>query len=120
MLGEINLPQPKAKVTIPNPSKGKNQNLCTNKPCTSCGVYGHYTHECPLLPEMHHMWEEVEATKHANSQPTPPSSSQPIVLRNPFPTQGFVSTIEATPSGPPPTSTTPWEWELPDTLLRFN
>ena len=29
----------------------------TNKPCLCCGVYGNYTHDCPLLPQMRKMWE---------------------------------------------------------------
>jgi hypothetical protein len=78
MLGETNLVTTQGQGNNPQPKQGKNPNLCTNKPCTSCGVYRHYTHECPLLPEMHCMWEVVEMPSTANSQPTPPSSSQPL------------------------------------------
>jgi len=34
-------------------------------------------------------------------QPIPPSFSQPILLHNPFPTQGFISTPNVIPLGQP-------------------
>lgn len=51
-----------------------------NKPCSCYSVFGHYTHECPLLPQICQAWEAQETT-----------SSQPIVLINPFLDQGYVA-----------------------------
>jgi hypothetical protein len=51
-LGETILTPTKAKEPTQVPKQGKNQPLHTKKPCACCGVYGHYTHECPLLPIM--------------------------------------------------------------------
>jgi len=55
-----------------------------NKPCACCGVHVHYTHECPLLPLMHQMWE-AQATSRGQQLPQNPMPSQPVVLTNPFP-----------------------------------
>ena len=63
------------------------------KPCTYCNIYGHYTHECPLLPNMHQTWVTQEATsrgKQPIAPPPPPASSQPNVLTNHFPHQGYL------------------------------
>ena len=62
-----------------------------NKPCACCGVHGHYTHEFPLLRQMHQMWEAQAASKGQQS-PRNHVPSQPIMLTNPFPQQGFVAT----------------------------
>ena len=55
-----------------------------NKPCACSIVHGHYTHECPLLPEIHQMWEAQVISKGQQS-PQNPASSQLGVLTNPFP-----------------------------------
>jgi hypothetical protein len=33
----------------PQPKQRNNPQLCKNHPCTICGVYGNYTHDCLLL-----------------------------------------------------------------------
>lgn len=61
-----------------------------NKPFSCFGVHGHYTHECPLLPQMHQMWETQVASRGQQSPQNlvPP---HPVMLTNPFPQQGFVA-----------------------------
>lgn len=63
------------------------------KPCACCNAYGHYTHQCPLLPHMYQVWE-AQAVSSRGPQPIappPPSAtSQPIVLTNHFPHQGYL------------------------------
>lgn len=36
--------------------------VCTNKIYSGCGVYGHYTHDCPLLTQMRQLWETQAAS----------------------------------------------------------
>jgi len=59
------------KADQPNPliqQQGKqskqNKAIRTNKSYACCQLFGHYTHECPLLPQMHHAWEvQVAASR---------------------------------------------------------
>ena len=65
-----------------------NRPLRTNKPCSCCGVYGHYTHDCPLLPQLRQMWDSQATNRGKNSSPTippTPATSQPTVFTDPFP-----------------------------------
>ena len=69
--------------------------LRTNKPCSCCGVYGHYTHDCPLLPQMRQMWESQATLRGQHASPHAPpnvATTQPAVFTDPFPQQGFVAT----------------------------
>jgi len=59
-----------------------------NKPCACCGVHGHYTHECPPLPQMRQMWEAQEASR-GQQLPQNLAPSQLEMLTNTFPQQGF-------------------------------
>jgi len=94
----------------PNASKGYQPNIAiqkqgkkpkhnkphiTNKSCACCLFFGHYTHQCPLLPQMHQEWEDQTIASRRPqpiSTPTlPPSSSQHEVLTHPFHHQGYVA-----------------------------
>ena len=66
-----------------------------NKPCSCCSVYGHYTHDCPLLPQMQQMLESQATLHRQHASPSiPPNAAptQPVVFTDPFPQQGFVAT----------------------------
>jgi hypothetical protein len=78
---------------VPNnlPKKENNHRLQTDHPCLFCGVYGHYTHHCPLTPKYFHLWEEETNHEFVNASqsqaiphPTSNPPSQPMVLQNPF------------------------------------
>lgn len=68
--------------------------------CSCCNVYGHYTHEFPLLPQIHKVWEAQPI-----APPLLPASSQLTMITDPFTHQGY-PTDQPTPSQatllPPP------------------
>ena len=62
----------------------QNKAIHMNKPCACCGVHGHYTHECPLLPQMRQLWE-AKASSRGQQSPQDPVLLQLAMLTNPFP-----------------------------------
>jgi len=65
-----------------------NKGLCTNKTCYCCDFHGNYTHEFPLLLQMHLLWEaQVEARGQKTTSSAPPNTSlaQFTMFSNPFP-----------------------------------
>lgn len=80
------------------PKQGK---LRTNQPCSICGEYGYYTHHCPLLPKVR---QAIEANKLKAAQALRGQApivykprSNPQVLQNSFPSQGFVAAQQPAP-----------------------
>lgn len=64
-----------------------------NKKFSCCGVHGHYTHDCPLLPQMRQLWEaKVVSRVHQPTTSLPPYTppTQLNVFTDSFPQKGYV------------------------------
>ena len=100
------LGQPTKCIGNPNQNSGPNNppkqgKLRTNQPCSICGEYGYYTHHCPLLPKVR---QAIEANKLKAAQALRGQApivykprSNPQVLQNSFPSQGFVAAQQPAP-----------------------